>query len=66
MIPLTADQIEEWTPPSLANVVPSHLADADLFDFAALAAQGGPRADGDIAFDDDDPHRVAAIADIES
>ena len=51
---------------SLANVVPSHLADADLFDFAALAAQGEPRADGDIAFDDDDPHRVAVIADIES
>jgi tRNA 2-thiocytidine biosynthesis protein TtcA len=36
---------------SLANVVPSHLLDARLFDFAGLAASGEPDPDGDIAFD---------------
>jgi tRNA 2-thiocytidine biosynthesis protein TtcA len=36
---------------SLANVVPSHLLDARLFDFAGLKASGAPDADGDIAFD---------------
>ena len=51
---------------ALANVVPSHLADPDLFDFATLAAQGTPRADGDIAFDDEDPHAGAPFAAVES
>ena len=51
---------------ALANVVPSHLADRGLFDFAALSAQGTPRADGDIAFDVENPHRAGVIADIES
>jgi len=36
---------------SLANVVPSHLLDARLFDFADLKATGTPDAEGDIAFD---------------
>jgi len=36
---------------SLANVVPSHLLDAGLFDFAGLRASGVPDPDGDIAFD---------------
>ena len=36
---------------SLANVVPSHLLDARLFDFAGLTATGTPDPDGDIAFD---------------
>ncbi len=38
---------------ALARVVPSHLMDGTLFDFAGLRAGGGPRPDGDIAFDDD-------------
>ena len=36
---------------SLANVVPSHLLDARLFDFAGLQATGMPDPEGDIAFD---------------
>ncbi|MCM2307452.1 MAG: tRNA 2-thiocytidine(32) synthetase TtcA [Sulfuritalea sp.] len=36
---------------SLSNVVPSHLLDARLFDFAGLAATGTPDPEGDIAFD---------------
>jgi tRNA 2-thiocytidine biosynthesis protein TtcA len=36
---------------SLCNVVPSHLLDARLFDFAGLQATGTPDAEGDIAFD---------------
>ena len=46
----------------LQNVAPSHLADRNLFDFAALSAQGTPPAEGDIAFDDDEPQRDALIA----
>ena len=38
---------------ALARVVPSHLMDGTLFDFAGLRAGVGPRPDGDIAFDDD-------------
>jgi tRNA 2-thiocytidine biosynthesis protein TtcA len=37
---------------ALSRVTPSHLMDADLFDFAALRASGRPDAEGDIAFDD--------------
>ena len=36
---------------ALAKVVPSHLMDANLFDFATLQASGRPEVDGDIAFD---------------
>jgi tRNA 2-thiocytidine biosynthesis protein TtcA len=39
---------------SLANIVPSHLMDARLFDFGNLAATGAADADGDHAFDADD------------
>jgi tRNA 2-thiocytidine biosynthesis protein TtcA len=38
---------------ALARIVPSHLMDRTLFDFAGLRAGGGPRADGDIAFDEE-------------
>ena len=38
---------------ALARVVPSHLMDGALFDFAGLRAGGAPRPDGDIAFDDE-------------
>jgi tRNA 2-thiocytidine biosynthesis protein TtcA len=37
---------------ALARVTPSHLMDADLFDFAALRASGRADIDGDIAFDE--------------
>lgn len=37
---------------SLSTVVPSHLMDASLFDFAGLSAQGVPLPEGDIAFDE--------------
>ena len=42
---------------SLSRVVPSHLMDAELFDFATLRATGTPDAEGDIAFD---PQTVSA------
>jgi tRNA 2-thiocytidine biosynthesis protein TtcA len=38
---------------ALARVVPSHLMDGALFDFAGLRAGGWPRPDGDIAFDEE-------------
>jgi tRNA 2-thiocytidine biosynthesis protein TtcA len=38
---------------ALAKVVPSHLMDRSLFDFAAVRATGVPDAAGDIAFDAD-------------
>ena len=38
---------------ALARVVPSHLMDGRLFDFAGLRAGGGPRHGGDIAFDEE-------------
>ena len=38
---------------ALGNVVPSHLMDRGLFDFAAVKASGIPTTDGDIAFDVD-------------
>lgn len=39
---------------SLANIVPSHLLDAKLYDFAGLQATGVPDPDGDKAFDSED------------
>ena len=36
---------------AMQNVVPSHLADSKLFDFAGVAPRDEPFADGDIAFD---------------
>lgn len=36
---------------ALTRVVPGHLMDTSLFDFAGLAATGLPDANGDIAFD---------------
>jgi tRNA 2-thiocytidine biosynthesis protein TtcA len=49
---------------ALANVVPSHLMDAQLFGFADLQANGQPRPDGDIAFDEEcaDPESPVAEA----
>jgi tRNA 2-thiocytidine biosynthesis protein TtcA len=38
---------------ALANVVPSHLMDAQLFPFAGLRATGNADPLGDIAFDDE-------------
>ena len=38
---------------SLSRVVPSHLMDRELFDFAAAGPTGEPQPDGDIAFDVD-------------
>lgn len=39
---------------ALNKVVPSHLMDKELFDFAHLKASGVPDAQGDTAFDSDD------------
>ena len=36
---------------ALQNVVPSHLADASLYDFKGLAANGVADPEGDRAFD---------------
>jgi tRNA 2-thiocytidine biosynthesis protein TtcA len=38
---------------ALAKVVPSHLMDRSLFDFAAVHATGRAEPDGDIGFDVD-------------
>ncbi len=38
---------------AMAKVVPSHLMDRALFDFAAIAPTGRPEPDGDTAFDVD-------------
>ena len=37
----------------LSNVVPSHLMDARLYDFAGLKPTGRPEPDGDTAFDEE-------------
>ncbi|MDH2435875.1 tRNA 2-thiocytidine(32) synthetase TtcA [Pokkaliibacter sp. MBI-7] len=36
---------------SMANIVPSHMTDINLFDFKNIKADGTPREDGDKAFD---------------
>jgi tRNA 2-thiocytidine biosynthesis protein TtcA len=38
---------------ALAKIVPSHLMDRQLFDFAAVHATGRPEPDGDLGFDAD-------------
>jgi tRNA 2-thiocytidine biosynthesis protein TtcA len=38
---------------ALARVVPSHLMDRELYDFASLRPSGRPDPNGDIAFDDE-------------
>jgi tRNA 2-thiocytidine biosynthesis protein TtcA len=38
---------------ALSTVVPSHLMDRSLFDFASLQTTGQPVVDGDIAFDEE-------------
>jgi tRNA 2-thiocytidine biosynthesis protein TtcA len=45
---------------ALTRVVPSHLMDARLFDFAGLQPDGAPRPDGDVAFDDESCSEPAA------
>lgn len=48
---------------ALGRVVPSHLMDRALFDFAAVKATGVPSADGDVAFDVDAAlERAAGLA----
>jgi tRNA 2-thiocytidine biosynthesis protein TtcA len=37
---------------ALSRVVPSHLMDRNLHDFAGLRPSGRPQPDGDIAFDE--------------
>lgn len=37
---------------SLSTIVPSHLMDSQLFDFASLEITGLPTAEGDVAFDE--------------
>jgi tRNA 2-thiocytidine biosynthesis protein TtcA len=38
---------------ALARIVPSHLMDRTVYDFAGLRPSGQPQKDGDIAFDDE-------------
>jgi tRNA 2-thiocytidine biosynthesis protein TtcA len=45
---------------SLQNVVPSHLADPRLYDFAGLRPTGRPDPDGDRAFDPEDFQDIAS------
>jgi len=45
---------------SLTHVVPSHLLDANLFDFRNLVVTGTPDPEGDRAFDADDPAPTTA------
>jgi tRNA 2-thiocytidine biosynthesis protein TtcA len=47
---------------AMANVVPSHLMDRNLYPFATLQATGVPDAAGDRAFDEDDCAAPATIA----
>jgi tRNA 2-thiocytidine biosynthesis protein TtcA len=47
---------------SLANVVPSHLMDAQLHDFQNLKATGMPDTDGDTAFDTEELHTTDIVS----
>ena len=44
---------------AMKNVVPSHLADKDLFDFASLKKQSTPYENGDTGFDPEEFHSQA-------
>jgi tRNA 2-thiocytidine biosynthesis protein TtcA len=46
---------------AFAKVVPSHLMDRTLFDFASVRATGRAEPDGDIAFDEDPALEAAAV-----
>ncbi|QBY03871.1 tRNA 2-thiocytidine(32) synthetase TtcA [Thalassotalea sp. HSM 43] len=48
---------------AVTDVVPSHLADTKLYDFAGLQATGTPFADGDIGFDSPDIPKQPLIVD---
>ncbi|WP_371186886.1 tRNA 2-thiocytidine(32) synthetase TtcA [Thalassotalea maritima] len=48
---------------AVTDVVPSHLADINLYDFAGLKATGAPFADGDIGFDKPDIPANPAVID---
>ncbi len=45
---------------AMQRIVPSHMADRNLFGFSELRANGVPDANGDRAFDGDDPCSTAA------
>ena len=47
---------------AMANIVPSHLMDRNLYPFATLQTTGVPNPAGDRAFDDDDCAAPAGIA----
>src|SRR5690554_5357324 len=51
---------------ALSRVVPTHLMDKQLFDFAGLAPTGLADEDGDKAFDEDMLQAVAAFGDTDS
>lgn len=46
----------------LQNVVPSHLADTQHYDFANIKATGRPDADGDTAFDEPELPKVSTVS----
>jgi tRNA 2-thiocytidine biosynthesis protein TtcA len=46
---------------ALQNVVPSHLADGTLYDFANLTANGVASEDGDKAFDPEEFPAAGAL-----
>ena len=45
---------------AMGKIVPSHLMDRRLYPFETLRAHGVPDPEGDIAFDDEDPHALLA------
>ncbi len=49
---------------ALTDVVPSHLADRNLFDFASLKATGTPNANGDLAFDEGRPGKLKILTNL--
>lgn len=50
---------------ALQNVVPSHLADSQLFDFKSIEANGEENPDGDTAFDHSTPTEFLNFRDME-